>query len=55
MAKLVGKGREREKIKIIAAFRSFPTGKGKFQKNGKKIQKNSENVQKFKAYHYGFL
>ena len=39
MAKQVGKGKEREKIKIIATFRSFPTGKRKFQKNSKKIQK----------------
>ena len=39
MAKNVGKGREREKIKIIATFRSFPTGKRKFQKNSNKIQK----------------
>ena len=28
-----------EKIKNIATFRSFPTGKRKFQKNSKKIQK----------------
>ena len=48
MAKLVGKGREREKIKIIAAFRSFPTGKRKFQKNSKKIEK-------IEKYHYGFI
>ena len=46
--KYVGKGWEREKIKIIALFRSFPTGKGKFQKNSKKIQK----IEKF---HYGFI
>ena len=39
MEKYVGKGREREKIKIIATFRSFPTGKRKFQKNSKEIQK----------------
>ena len=39
MAKQVGKGREIEKTKIIATFRSFPTGKRKFQKNSKKIQK----------------
>ena len=36
-----------EKIKIIATFRSFPTGKRKFQKNSKKIQK-------IEKYHYGF-
>ena len=39
MAKQVGKGREMEKIKIIATFRSFPTCKRKFQKNSKKIKK----------------
>ena len=48
MAKYVEKGREREKIKIIATFRSFPTGKRKFQKNSKKIQK-------IENYHYGFI
>ena len=48
MAKYVGKGREIEKIKIIATFRSFPTGKRKFQKNNKKIQK-------IENYHYGFI
>ena len=46
--KFVGKGRERVKIKIIAPFRFFPTGKGKFQKNSKKIQK-------IEKYHYGFI
>ena len=43
--KQVGKGREIEKIKIIATFRSLPTGKRKFQKN-------SENIEK---YQYGFI
>ena len=37
--KFVGKCREREKIKIIDPFRSFPKGKRKFQKNSKNIQK----------------
>ena len=37
--KLVGKGREREKIKIIVSFRSNPLRNGKFQTNSKKIQK----------------
>ena len=32
---LVGQGREREKIKIIVPFRSYPTGNRKFQKNKK--------------------
>ena len=33
--KQVGKGREREKIKIIFPFRSFPTRNRKYQKNKK--------------------
>ena len=37
-----------EKIKNIATFRSFPTGKRKFQKNSKKIKK-------IEKYHYGFI
>ena len=37
-----------EKIKIIATFRSFPTGKRKFQKNSKKIEK-------IEKYHYDFI
>ena len=44
MAKEVGKGREREKIKIITPFRSFPTGKRKFQKNRKNIQKLKNTI-----------
>ena len=47
--KFVGKCREREKIKIIDPFRSFPKGKRKFQKNSKNIQKIK------KKYHYGFI
>ena len=39
MANQIGKGREREKIKIIVSLRSYPTGYRKFQKNNKKIQK----------------
>ena len=46
--KQVGKGGEREKIKIIVPFRSYPTQNRKFQKNSKKIQK-------VKKYHYGFI
>ena len=46
--KQVGKGREREKIKIIVSLRSYPTRNRKFQKNSKKIQK-------FKKSHYGFI
>ena len=36
----VGKGREREIIKIIVPFRSFLTGQRKFQKKSKKTLKN---------------
>ena len=46
--KYVGKGWESEKIKTIVLFRSFLMGKGKFQKNSKKIQK-------IEKYHYGFI
>ena len=46
--KLVGKGWEREKIKIIVPFRSYPTCYTKFQKNRKKIWKT-------KKYHYGII
>ena len=37
--KQVGKGREREQIKIIVPIRSYPTRNSEFQKNNKKIQK----------------
>ena len=46
--KLVGKGCEREKIKIVVPFRSYPTYNRKFQKNRKKIEK-------IKKYHYGLI
>ena len=36
--KQVEKGCEREKIKIILPFHSYPWRDRKFQKNGKKIQ-----------------
>ena len=36
------KGREREKIKIIVPFHSYPTCNRKFQKNCKRIQKNKK-------------
>ena len=45
--KLVGKGCEREKIKIVVPFRSYP-------KRNRKFQKNSKKIQKIKIYHYGF-
>ena len=35
--KQVGKGREREKIKIIVPLRSYPKRNRKFPKNSKKI------------------
>ena len=38
--KQVGKGREREKIKIAFPFRSYPTGNRKFQKKKKKTKNN---------------
>ena len=44
----VGKGRERERIKIIVPFRSYSTRNRKLQQNSKKIQK----IQK--KCHYGF-
>ena len=47
-SKQVGKGRERENIKIIVPSRSNPTRNGKFKKNSKKIQR-------FKKYHYHFI
>ena len=46
--KYVGKGCEREKIKIILSFHYYPTRDTKFQKSSKKIQK-------IKRYHYGFI
>ena len=46
--KQVGKGQEKEKIKIIVPFRSYTTRNRKFEKNGKKIQK-------IKKYHSGFF
>ena len=40
----VGKGWEREKIKIIVLFRSYPTRNRKFQKNSQKIKKIKKNT-----------
>ena len=48
MPKYVGKGKEREKIKIIVPFRSH-------QKRNRKFEKNSKKIQKIKKYHSGFL
>ena len=46
--KMVGKGCERVKIRIIFPFRSYPTRNTNFEKNCKKIQK-------IKKYHYDFI
>ena len=46
--KSIGKGRERDKIKIIVTFRPYPMRNLKFQKNCNKIQE-------IKIYHYGFI
>ena len=43
--KQVGKGREKQKIKIIVPFRSCTALNRKFKENSKKIQK----------HHYGFI
>ena len=40
----LGKGREREKIKIIVTFRSYTTRNTKFQKNSKKIKKIKNTI-----------
>ena len=45
---MVGKGREREKIKIIVPITSYQIRNREFQKNSKKIKK-------LKKYHYGFF
>ena len=44
MPKLVGKRREREKIKIIVPFRSYKTRNRKFQKNSKKLKKLNNTI-----------
>ena len=43
-----GKGRGREKIKMIVPFRTNSMRNRKFQKNSKKIQE-------IEKYHYGFF
>ena len=48
--KLVGKRREREKIKIIVPFRSYTTRNRKFQKIAKKLEKlNNTIMDSFQA------
>ena len=47
-SKQVGKGRERENIKIIVPFRFNPT-------RNRKLKKSCKKIQRFKEYHYGFI
>ena len=47
-AKIVWKGQEREKLKIFVSCSSYLTRYRIFQKN-------SEEIQKIKKYHYGFI
>ena len=46
--KMVGNGRETEKIKIIVQIRFYTTRSRKFEKNSQKIIKSKKN-------HYGFF
>ena len=46
--KLIGEGREREKIKIILPFHSY----SRSDRNSKKMEKN---IQKIKKYHCSFI
>ena len=46
--KQVGNGREKQKIKIIVPFRSYPA-------LNRKLKKNSKKIQKIKKYHYRFI
>ena len=46
--KYVGKDLERVKIKIIVPFRSNPS-------HNRKFKKNSNEIQKIKKYHDGFI
>ena len=46
--KQVGKGRERDKIKIIVTFNSYP-------KCNLKFPKDSNKIKKIKIYHYAFI
>ena len=47
-AKQDGKGREREKIKIIILFRSYPT-------RNKKFHQIAKNFKKLEEYRFGFI
>ena len=44
----VGKGRERDKIKIIIRLRSYPT-------RNRELQKNCKKIQKIRKYNCGFI
>ena len=46
--KLVGNGRERERIQIIVSFRSYPM-------RNKKIPNKQQKIQKIIKYYYGFI
>ena len=46
--KNVGKGREREKIKIIVLFCSYPT-------RNRNFQKNSKTIQRIKKSQFGYI
>ena len=48
-AKEVERGSEREKIKIIVSFRSYPAWNRKCQK------KKCKKTKKIKKYHYGII
>ena len=50
----VGKDRERQEIKNIVSFRSYPTRNRKFQKNSKKIQKIKKQLYGFISSQYRF-
>ena len=50
LAKIGGKcGVERDKIKIIITFRSYPTRNRKFQKKTKKLKKKNIIMASFQA------
>ena len=44
MIKWIGKCRERENIKFIVPFRSYPTRNSKFQKIAKKFKKLNNTI-----------
>ena len=42
--KQVGRGREKQKIKIVVPFRSYPALNSKLKKNSKEIQKIKKHI-----------